>query len=407
MARIARKVRNKRGRRPKGTVVVQSSGNILVKDLVPKDADLSSYGTEPNFATQPDPEKRTLVLIKTYNWYSHFYSNIEAKEFLVQYLESVKSNKVKLVRKVPESRMIKSVGWMARAAMRGLQLDAREVEVINNTVDKLILTVKPAQKDENEGETVKVSRANVQEVMRERASDAAGEIEEMLDAFLLEGCPKNVDVEKKIIEALSTRKVLPQHISETIKHWQNVLGEFNEVLTTKNAQIKEGYASYSKAQIKSKIAFVEQVIAGLNGYVSLKQATKQVRVRKPVPVEKLVARLKHLKTFKDEKQGLDLTGMNPTKLVGSSEAWVYDTAKRKMYHFVADQYAKVLGVKGNTVLGFDKNLSEVKTLRKPSEQIKQLVGSKPAARKYFENIRAVAVSPKGRFNKDMIILRAF
>ena len=99
--------------------------------------------------------------------------------------------------------------------------------------------------------------------------------------------------------------------------------------------------------------------------------------------------------------------MHPVKLHGSSEAWVYDTAKRKLHHYIADEYSKSFSVKGNTIIGFDNIKSEIKTLRKPSEQIKEVMGSKPAARKFFDNIKAVAAKPNGRFNENMIILKAF
>jgi len=59
------------------------------------------------------------------------------------------------------------------------------------------------------------------------------------------------------------------------------------------------------------------------------------------------------------------------------------------------------------LLGFDTAQSEVKTLRKPAEQIKEVLGSKPAARKYFKDIKAVATAPNGRFNENMLILKAF
>jgi hypothetical protein len=49
----------------------------------------------------------------------------------------------------------------------------------------------------------------------------------------------------------------------------------------------------------------------------------------------------------------------------------------------------------------------MKTLRKPVEQIKALMGSKPVARKYFKEIKAVEAVPNGRFNAEMIILKAF
>ena len=100
-------------------------------------------------------------------------------------------------------------------------------------------------------------------------------------------------------------------------------------------------------------------------------------------------------------------GLSPEKLHNAQEAWVYDTRKRKMHHYVADQYSNCLIVKGNTLLGFDTRESSIKTLRKPVEQIKALTGSRPAARKYFKEIKAVEAVPNGRFNADLIILKAF
>jgi hypothetical protein len=114
-----------------------------------------------------------------------------------------------------------------------------------------------------------------------------------------------------------------------------------------------------------------------------------------------------MKVFKDAATKLDLISLHPIKLHGASEAWVYDTAKRKLHHYLADEYSKTFTVKGNTLLGFDNNQSEVKTLRKPAEQLKEIMGSKPAARKYFKDIKAVATSPNGRFNDAMVILKAF
>ena len=141
--------------------------------------------------------------------------------------------------------------------------------------------------------------------------------------------------------------------------------------------------------------------------VQTAKATRAPRKRKAVPVEKIVSKLKYLKEFKDPANKLDLVSVHPTKLHGASEAWVYDTAKRKMHHYIADEYSKSFTVKGNTILGFDTNASEIKTLRKPGEQIKEVMGSKPAARKYFKDIKAVATTPNGRFNENMIILKAF
>jgi hypothetical protein len=126
-----------------------------------------------------------------------------------------------------------------------------------------------------------------------------------------------------------------------------------------------------------------------------------------VPVEKIVGKLKFLKKFEDAATKLKLESISPTKLHGASEAWIYDSGKRKLHHYIADDYSKTFTVKGNTLLGFDTTKSEVKTLRKPAEQLKEIMGGKPAARKFFNDIKAVATTPNGRFNDDMVILKAW
>jgi len=171
--------------------------------------------------------------------------------------------------------------------------------------------------------------------------------------------------------------------------------------------LNEGYSHLTKIQVRNVIKFVDQIIGNINSYVTLKQTTKAKRAKRPVSIEKQVSKLKYLRKFIDEKTKLNLISIEPTKLHNSTEAWVYDTAKRKLYHFIADEMSKSFIVKGNTLLGFDAKQSEAKILRKPEEQLKQIMGSKPAARKFFSDIKAVATQPNGRFNADMIILKAF
>lgn len=395
-------------RRGRGLVVAASS-NSKIKDLMPRDPDFVHYGPEPNFSEmQPDPDSREHTLGKTYNWYSHFYGPKEAKSFFLRYLEDTKANKevIKIVKKVPDNRMVTTAGWIARAATRGLVLEQRQLDFIKNTIDKLTIVVKGEPVEEEKPVEKKAVRPNVQEIMREKAEEAGGDIEELYDTFILNGA-KTIDIEKKVIGIVQSSNLLPQHIKPMIEHWENVRNEINETISGKCNQLKEAYSKYTKTQLKNKLKFSELVLSELHGYVSLKQTTRKVRTRKPVPVEKIVSKLRYCKTFKDEAQKLDLTSVHPSKLHNSTEAWVYDTKKRKIHHYVADDYSKCLIVKANTIVGFDKKESGIKTLRKPSEQLKEIMGSKPAARKYFKDIKAVETVPNGRFNADMVILRAF
>jgi hypothetical protein len=386
------------------SLAVETVGSV--KDLRPRDADAQYYGSEPNFVTE-----QPTSLIEAFNWYSKFYSSKEAKDFLVDYLD--RNNKIeiaKLVRKAPEGDINTSMGWLARMSVRGLKMEDRYKARLQLHIEKLVEIVKAADKAERK-KTVsvgtEVQRKTIQEVMRERASQAAAEIDAFFDEYHANGYSKDFDTKSKVMVELQELNILPQHVPHLVANWEKIRAEYVELQTGTCDQLNEAYSFMSKMQVRNVIKFIDSIITDLNGYVAVKQVSRKPRARKAVPVEKIVAKLKYCKTFKDDALQLDLVSLSPVKLHNCTEAWVYDTKKRKMHHFVADTYSKSLGVKGNTLLGFDKKESGIKTLRKPAEQIKALTGSKPAARKYFKEIKAVEAVPNGRFNEDMIILKAF
>ena len=393
----------------------KNSDHAMIKALNPKDGDTKYTGDEPFFAVQPDPEFRNSALARAFSWYTRFYVRKDAKDLLIQYLElNDRKADAKILNKAPESEILTTYGWLARMTLRGLQLTEHEEMSLQNEISRLITCVhKPetvfksnlTPQEVEEEKKPEVNRPNVQEIMREKAREATGEIIGLFDDFIQAGLKGNLP--GKPIDILAKHNILPQHIPIILDVWKKELNEWYEVQEGKDPQLVEGYSQFGKVQVKNMIKAIEQVISDLNSYISIKKANKTPRKRKPVPVEKIVAKLKYLKEFKDPAAKLDLISVHPTKLHGASDAWVYDTAKRKLHLYVADQYSQTFTVKGNTILGFDTGKSEIKTLRKPGEQLKEIMGSKPVARKYFEGIKATATAPNGRFNDNMLILRCF
>lgn len=386
----------------------------IARDFKVKDVfGLKGRGQEPIFTEQPEPHTRSSILGQSLYWYNYFCSNREAKQFLADYLASIGDiQRGKQLSKISDSRVLTTYGWLARLSLRGLVLNDDEKSRIDTELSRLFALKDASLAEEISEPTEDPNKKNIQEIMRERATEVAGELEGLLDDFItgtngFDSCKLGADITSKVISPLSEKKILPQHISIVVKPWDDFKREFEEIQKTECEQLKEAYSYLSKTQVKNVLKFIEQVTTAINSYVSLKKVNKTQRIRKPVLVEKIVSKLKYLRKFKDEKTNIDLVSIDPTKLHNSQEAWVYDTAKRKLYHFVADNLGKSLIVKGNTLLGFDTKESEAKILRKPAEQLKQITGSKPAARKYFKEIKAVATTPNGRFNAAMIILKAF
>jgi len=385
--------------------IIKASDYSQVKTLNPRDPDTEYLGPEPMFAVQPDEDRRRVALMRSFTWYGRFYGKKEAKEFLAQYLDlRSRPQEAKIMRKIDEKECINTLAWLARMELRGLELSETESETLQNEIKRLLETI-------NKPEVIEAivpdapARPNIQEILKDKAREAAGELEGLFDEYITSGAGAKHTL--RPMDEVAKKNVMPQHISLLTDVWKKKLNEIEEVLKGTDAQLVQGYQHLTKTQLKNIVKFIELVIGDLNSYISVKKAAKAPRARKAVPVEKQVAKLKYLKIFKDTASKLDLMSISPIKLHGASEAWVYDTAKRKLHHYIADDYSKTFTVKGSTLLGFDSAQSEVKTLRKPAEQIKEVMGSKPAARKYFKDIKAVSTTPNGRFNDAMIILKAF
>jgi|LakMenE18May11ns_1017448.scaffolds.fasta_scaffold9929400_2 hypothetical protein len=385
--------------------IIKASDYSQVKTLNPRDPDTEYLGPEPMFAVQPDEDRRRVALMRSFTWYGRFYGKKDAKEFLAQYLDlRERPQEAKIMRKIDEKECINTLAWLARMELRGLELSETESDTLQNEIKRLLETINKPQVVEAIVPDAP-TRPNIQEILKDKAREAAGELEGLFDEYITSGAGSKHTL--RPIDEVAKKNVMPQHISLLTDVWKKKLNEIEEVLKGTDAQLVQGYQHLTKTQLKNIVKFIELVISDLNSYISVKKAAKAPRARKAVPVEKIVAKLKYLKTFKDTASKLDLMSISPIKLHGASEAWVYDTAKRKLHHYVADDYSKTFTVKGSTLLGFDTAQSEVKTLRKPAEQIKEVMGSKPAARKYFKDIKAVSTTPNGRFNDAMIILKAF
>ena len=395
--------------------IKKTEDHSQVKALNPRDADQKYMGDEPLFAEQPMPENRGSAIARSLNWYHRFYSKKDARDMLATYLDfhdRVADGKV--MRKVDDAEFrLPTFAWLSRMVLRGLDLTEHEMLALENEITRLLQTIhKPEVKGVSQfGKTTKspdqvaTAKSNIQETMREKAREAAGELEGLFDEYFLAGSPTKHSL--RPMDEVSKKNVLPHHISMITEVWTKKLNEMKELLEGKDAQLVQAYAHYSKQQIKNTIKFIELVLSDLNSYISVKKAAKAPRARKAVPVEKQVAKMKFMKAFKDPAMKLDLISVSPVKLHGCSEAYLYDTQLRKLTYLVADDYSKTLTVRGTTILGFDSAKSQTKTLRKPAEQLKEIMGSKPAGRKFFESIKSVGITPKGRSNERTIIVKAW
>ena len=374
-----------------------------LKALHPRSPDLKYTGTEPEWRTQPEPENRNSRLIAAFTWYGYHYDKKTVKEFVIDYLiRNDRQKEAKDFARVPESTLSNQMGWLCRMSLMGLQLNEHEQLTVNNAIKAHVHGIQSVKEVTKIAEKEVIKGPTIQDRLRDKVIECGGEIEGMYDEFILAGAKMSADY--KPITIIRGMNVAPQMINYISDHWKKRLEELEEVLVGKDPQLVEGYSPWTKTQIKNFVKFAEQVVNDCGAYVQIKKVERKPRAKKAVSPEKLSSKFKFLKDFAE----LKLTSESPAKLVGASEAWLYDTKKRKLVHVVADQHIGSFSVKGSSIVGFDTANSQQKTLRKPAEQIKTLLaGGKPAQRKYFKDIKATEIRFNGRGNENLIILKAW
>lgn len=375
-----------------------------IKRLNPKGAETKYIGFEPEWKIQPDETNRVSKLANAFHWYNYHYGKKDAKEMLCHYLEhNGRKADAKVMRGVPDSQIRLTPAWVCRMTLIGLVLNDHEQEIINEQILAMLKAKQEVKKAQAEVDADNaVAKLTIQDHLREKISECCGEMEAMFDDFIVAGAKMSADF--KPISLMRGMNISPNMIGTVSRVWELRLAEFNEVLEGVDDQLVEGYSHLTKLQLRNCVKFCETVINDCNSYVQLKKVERKPRAKKAVSPEKLTRKFKFLKEF-DE---LKLKSEPVTKLVGASEAWLYDTAKRKLIHVMADTHIGTFTVKGSAVVAFDVQQTVQKTLRKPAEQIKLITSvGKPAARKAFAGINATEIKWNGRGNDNLIILWAW
>lgn len=373
-----------------------------IKLLNPRSADTNVMGGEPVWKTQPT-ENRISALSHAFSWYNYFYGKKDARDMIVNYLETHnRKADVKLLKGIPDSSIRLTTGWLCRMSMVGLELSETEQIKLDNLLKEVLESKQEEVAAESELVAEVPGRLTIQDRLREKVSECLGELDGLFDEFIVSGAKLNADY--KPVSLMRSMNIAPQMINEIKTVWQRKQAEFDAVVEGKDPDLVKAYDYMTKTQLKACVKFCELVITDCGAYVQIKKVERKPRKVKAVPPEKKAAKFKICADFPE----LKLKSLPAAQLVDKSEAWLYDSKKRKLIHLVADEYAKVFTVKNNAVIGFSTVETQQKTLRKPAEQIKAITAvGKPAARKVFKDIKATETAWNGRGTESLMILRVW
>jgi hypothetical protein len=377
----------------------RTAENRPLKPMNPRSLDVKYTGGEPEWITQPGDDHRQSALITAFSWYNYHYGKKDAKQLILDWLEwRGESQLHREFAKVPEHIQMLTLGWLCRMQMRGLVLNERESLHVTATIAELV-QAHASVKEVVKTATETVPRVTIQDRLRDIAVAAAADLEGMYDDMILAGAKMTADF--KPMAVLRGHNVSPNLIRDVRDPWVQRRAELEAVSAGRDPDLVEGYGNFGKLQIRSLIKLVDQVIADCDSYVQVKKTERAPRKKKPVSPERLTQKFPYLREFPE----LRLKSEPVTRLVNATEAWLYDTKKRKLIHVVADSHVGCFTVKGTSIIGFDAANTTQKTLRKPEEQLKLVQSAAASARRAYKEIRSTEVKWTGRGNENLILLK--
>jgi len=348
--------------------------------------------------------------------YYRLESDIKSyKPVVVKWMETIGCTRadVTAFKKVKDSRVGTTMGAVAACLNRGMTPQRADfnngrdtaawlrneiVKVLSEGRDDIDPEVLAAEKEASKKE---VFTPSIQERVKEAAYRMTEEIEDALEGFQTD--PEAFDPKAfKMLNLLKGKEVKAAHARIIKGFYERDLAELEELASGKgDEQLKEGYSHRSKKQIRNLITFYQEIMSACDMLAQEAKVNRKPRKAKAVPKEKLVAKLKYMKS----NEPLKLVSINPTDIIGSKELWIFNTKTRKLGKYVANEYMD-LGVKGTTITGFNEVQSICKTLRKPEEKLKEFkAAGKVQLRKFLDDINATDTRMNGRINEETILLR--
>jgi hypothetical protein len=345
------------------------------------------------------------------SYYRLEFSGKDLKPAVIKWMTSIDCTKedIAAFKKTKDNRVNVTMGAIASCLLRGMPAVRADFNKGRDTAawlrNEIVQILEQGKDDIDEGAVVEVKPViftpSIQDRVRESAYRMTDEIEDAIEGFQKD--PENFDPKAfKMLNLLKGKEVKAAHARIIKGFYERDLAELEE-LASGNAdeQLREGYSHRTKKQIKNLIAFYQEIASACDMLAQEAKVNRKPRKTKVVPKDKIVAKLKFMKT----NEPLKLVSINPADIIGAGELWIFNTKTRKLGKYVATEF-NTLGVKGTTITNFDEFKSIQKTIRKPEEKLKEFKASgKIQLRKFLDDINATDTRMNGRINEDTILLK--
>ncbi|SVB61180.1 uncharacterized protein METZ01_LOCUS214034 [marine metagenome] len=275
----------------------------------------------------------------------------------------------------------------------------RAVEVINGVkVDPSLEDVKKQEAlDKKNDEKKTRPKISIQDRIQNQVEDFISVVEGQADDFVDSGYKMKYDAYGDLVnrgcKSVHARKMKPFYI--------DCYNELVDVYNKDDEYVLEAWSHLKPKYHKKMMDFYGIIVDDIDRIIKNATAQRKPRKRKTYSAERLVKNLKYQQEFSE----LKLVSINPEKIIGAVELWVFNTRYNRLGVYRAVNSVRGFSVKGCTIQHFDENESVQKTARKPKEALNVL--NKRSLKAMLKNMKTKEQPLTGRINAQTILLGVF
>lgn len=329
-------------------------------------------------------------LIQIFNYFNVEVEDKVKKDLAIKHWKG-QSLDVAGLDKLPDYEFAQA-GCLAWLIKQEAELESRDLQRLETKFKELKLKVQP------EPTQVAKKVVSVQDHMEAQANKHAAEFDAAIDDFCMYATSE-FDAKSYLVSNSISANVAKRIATKITPY----LTEAEEAYAKNDEQLEEGYSLFTRPHLRKYIEFIREMVAACNVASAQIKVTRKPRKRKEKSAAALASRVR----YKSQDDAYNLISVEPAKIVGATEAWIFNTKYRKMFKY-ASMEGSTLTIKGATIKNFDIEVSGGKVIRKPDKFFAEfLIANKRTMSKVFEAVNAATARATGRLNSDCVIVKVF
>jgi hypothetical protein len=367
-----------------------------------------------------------------YTWYRYSCEDNQAKEFLLDYFSKENDIENYNIFAAIDHKIVygyaSTACWIARMLTIGFQFSDTELIHFHKLLKRAIDKNYSILQDKAEEANKEITRFH-SPLASKFLENYHSALNEILDAISIH-TPKAKSPNISIDGTLKKFAVHKFYKKDFVRELKEIITELDLVITKTDMELYQRYTEhchYSNLMLKRKKEFINNIIYYAEIYfdkissrvktvdvtnvasgkiervvVTVEKAARKPRKKPVASPEKRISRLQYMKAFPE----LKLVSVDPRKLLGAAEVWLYNTKYLQLQVYRAASQTG-LDIKGTSLLNYDEAKSQTKRIGKKTGEItaKVLSAGKVALRRLMDEINATATEGNGRLGENVIILR--